>query len=67
MAFTNRDVSVAPTRTIKVDTIETTRGPTINHPGDDIRSFAPGMKHYFIDDVEVTEAEFAASFEQFPA
>ena len=39
-----------------VDTIETTRGPTANHPGDTYRTFGPGAPHWFIDGTEVTQA-----------
>lgn len=41
--------------------VEITRGPTVNHPGDPYRVYVPGLTAYFVDDVEVTEAEYRAA------
>lgn len=43
--------------------VDVTRGPTINHPGDPYRKYVPGLTCYFVDDVEVSEAEFIAAAE----
>lgn len=43
---------------VKWDRVEVTSDGTLGIPPDTMRRYARGMAHYFIDDVEVDEAEF---------
>lgn len=43
--------------TIKVDQIETTYGGLFGGPADTHRVFAPGLKHFLLDGVEVSQQE----------
>ncbi len=53
-----RNVEIRPVLEYRCLPVDVTRGPTLNHPGDNVRVFAAGRPEFFIDGVEVTEAEF---------